>query len=184
MCAACARCAPGAHICHLTAGAPTRRSVRTRRNRPRARHGVRRSAATRPDDTEPRARTRAPNHHRRVLVAAPYRHGGARCGLDRVGDAAHSAGAVGWRIWRRRRLPVGRGPRVPGFQFARLPPATLLARRSRPPRSPPGRGTEKLESWKPGSPRAPRQDPRFPDSHFFFFFTTAGGRPGSHRVGR
>ena len=56
-------------------------------------------------------------------------------------------------------------PRVPGFQFARLPPAPALPRpRSRPPRSPPGRGTENLESWRPGESANARQDPRFPDS--------------------
>ena len=60
---------------------------------------------------------------------------------------------------------AARIPRVPGFQFARSPPAPRRspARRSRPPRSPPGRGTETgiLATWESANAR---QDPRFPDS--------------------
>ena len=60
---------------------------------------------------------------------------------------------------------AARIPSVPGFQFARLPPAPALPRpQSRPPRPPPGRGTENLESWQPGKSANARQDPRFPDS--------------------
>ena len=57
--------------------------------------------------------------------------------------------------------------RFPEFQVSSSPgcrPRPLPARRSRPPRSPPGRGTENLESWQPGESANARQDPRFPDS--------------------
>jgi hypothetical protein len=52
-------------------------------------------------------------------------------------------------------IPVSPGCRSPP-DFPRPP--------SRPPRSPPGRGTENLESWQPAESANARQDPRFPDS--------------------
>ena len=57
-----------------------------------------------------------------------------------------------------------------GSQGSRFPVRQVAARtrpprpRSRPPRSPPGRGTENLESWQPGESANARQDPRFRDS--------------------
>src|SRR5688572_2908766 len=55
--------------------------------------------------------------------------------------------------------------RFPVRQVAARPArAPSPARRSRPPRPPPGRGTENLESWQPGESANARLDPRFPDS--------------------
>ena len=89
-----------------------------------------------------------------------------------MGEATAAARVRPTRVLRataglRRPAPrrAARAPSVPGFQSAGLPPAPALpARRSRPPRSQPGRGTEKLESWEPRESANARQDPRFPDS--------------------
>ena len=90
---------------------------------------------------------------------APPGHGG---GHGRRPSAPHAGTPGNGGPASTRPAPRRADPRVPGFQFARLPPAPALpARRSRPPGSPPGRETENLESWEPGESANARQDPGF-----------------------